>query len=379
MKRATLLSLALLAGCTNPHAIQPPPPSQPTAWSAAPSPQSEAIFHSNPRWLGADAAYSIPLSPNRSLWLFGDTFIGLTPQNVRTESIMVRNSIGILQGDTLSSGRMEFAWRTKTDGTPGSFFPEKDKHLYWPGHGIRLANGPLVIFLYVMIDTPGQGLGFACAGYALAVVENPDDAPSDWRVQITEQPPQPFDAVPATAVVQQGPWVVALAVRQNGVHAGALVRYPANALARGDLSDAQWWMGPQRGWVSQTDMGLAGPTWVMDDAGAECSLHWDAPLQRFVHVASYGFGATQVGVRTAPAITGPWSAPTMVYRPPEDNQPKPFVYAAKGHPELHADKPGGLVVTYATNSLEFGELVSPDGQKRLYWPRVVEIVPVGGR
>ena len=27
-------------------------------------------------WLGGDAAYSVPLSPGRTLWLFGDTFIG---------------------------------------------------------------------------------------------------------------------------------------------------------------------------------------------------------------------------------------------------------------------------------------------------------------
>ena len=27
-------------------------------------------------WLGADAAYSIPLGSGKSLWLFGDTFVG---------------------------------------------------------------------------------------------------------------------------------------------------------------------------------------------------------------------------------------------------------------------------------------------------------------
>jgi hypothetical protein len=111
---------------------------------------------------------------------------------------------------------------------------------------------------------------------------------------------------------------------------------------------------------------------VIDDAGPECSLHFDARTGVFVHVATYGFGATTIGVRTAPSLTGPWSAPQTVFRPVESDGPRPFVYAGKAHPELTGPEPGDLVVTYATNSFEFGDLFGPAGAA-LYWPRFVAV------
>jgi len=118
------------------------------------------------------------------------------------------------------------------------------------------------------------------------------------------------------------------------MHAGALVRYPAISLARGDASQAEWWTDGGRGWVAEAGLGSGAPTFVMDDAGAECSIHWDPRAKSFIHVASYGFGASTIGLRTARALTGPWSSPVIVYRPPESDGLQPFVYAAKAHPEL---------------------------------------------
>jgi len=46
-------------------------------------------------WLGADAAYSIPLPDVRSVWIFGDTLYGDKRIVVGNEPRMVRNSIGI--------------------------------------------------------------------------------------------------------------------------------------------------------------------------------------------------------------------------------------------------------------------------------------------
>ena len=57
----------------------------------------------------------------------------------------------------------------------------------------------------------------------------------------------------------------------------------------------------------------------------------------------------------------------------ESDGPRPFVYAAKAHPELSGPEPDDFVVTYATNSFEFGDLFTPDGAKSLYWPRFVAV------
>jgi hypothetical protein len=182
-----------------------------------------------------------------------------------------------------------------------------------------------------------------------------------------------YDVLPGAAVVRDGGYVVALTVRSKGPHAATLVRYPVASLRNGDLSEAQWWAGSEKGWRSAADLGTAGPQFIMDDAGAESSLHWSERNHEFIHVASYGFGGSEIGVRTAPRLTGPWSSPRMVYRPPESDAPRPFVYAAKGHPELTGPRATDLLVTYVANSFRPEDLFTPVGAKGLYWPRVVVI------
>jgi len=49
------------------------------------------------------------------------------------------------------------------------------------------------------------------------------------------------------------------------------------------------------------------------------------------------------------------------------------VYAAKAHLELVGPEPEDLVVTYATNSFEFADLLTVEGERTLYWPRFVAI------
>lgn len=335
--------------------------------------EAEVLFHQDPRWLGADAALSIPLTEERTLWLFGDTFITTSRAKLRSESEMVRNTVAVQIGGDPLSATMTFHWRQDRNGTPASFFPEASKRWYWPGHGIRIEGGPLVIFLYVIVDTPGEGLGFATAGYAVAVIDNPDASPERWIPRLVEAPSTAFDAVPATAVVLDGEHIIAIAIRQEGTHAGALVRFATAQLALGDISRGEWWAGENRGWVTEASLGADGPLFVLDDAGSECSLHWDDRTGSFVHIASYGFGASTIGMRTAPAVTGPWSSPITVYRPPESDGQRPFVYAAKAHPELVGPGIADLVLTYATNSFEFGDLLTPEGTASLYWPRFVAV------
>jgi len=72
-------------------------------------------------------------------------------------------------------------------------------------------------------------------------------------------------------------------------------------------------------------------------------------------------------MRAAPALTGPWSAPQMVYRPPEYYRPNMMIYAAKAHPELTG---GDLILTYATNTFKFAEQLT---DSLIYYPRFVRL------
>lgn len=263
---------------------------------------------------------------------------------------------------------MAFFWRRDAKGAPASFFPDDGAEWFWPGGGVRLDDGTLAIFLQRIHAVTG-GFGFATKGYAVMLVANPDDAPDAWRLRRIDGPALPFDALPGAAVLRDGSYVIALAVRQQGTHAGAFVRYDAAAFAKGDLTKAEWWAGEARGWVAATALGKAGPAFVIDDAGAESSLHWDECARAFVHVTSYGFGASDIGRREAQRLTGPWSAPEAVLRPPESNGPAPFVYAGRAHAAL-AIQDGTEVLTYVASSFKPDEIVSAAGQAQLYWPRI---------
>ena len=364
-----VMSLAACGGKPEPLTVEPPAPLTAVGRAYA---AGDTLFRRDARWMGGDAAISIELSNARTLWLFGDSFVSLVSPATRTTAKLPRNTIAIQTGSDPITSTMTFAWNASSATTPTSFFPDVGTNWYWPGGGLRLVEGPLVVFLTAVRSTPGIGLGFAVSGYAVAIIDNPNASPNAWRVRIVEGPALPFDATPATAVVRVGDTVVAMAVPQNGTKRGFLVRYAVSALIVGTLTGAQWWMGDARGWLATATVGATGPTAVIDDAGAECSLHFDSAHNVFVHVASYGFGATTIGMRTAPAITGPWSTPTTVYRPPESDAASPFVYAAKAHPTLAAPA-GDLLVTYVANSFTFADLLAANGQRALYWPRFAAV------
>lgn len=360
-----LSALVLLTACT----AGPPATLRATGASW---PEADALFRRDPRWLGADAALSIDLGGDRVLWLFGDTFVATSEAHLRSQSEMVRNTVAVQTGRDPLTARLDFAWNTDPDRSPASFFAERGDRWHWPGHG-AVVDGRLVVFLGVLRATPGVGLGFAEDGWRLAVVDDPGRPPSEWRPRYVDAPAWPEGVralVVGAAVVRGGGWVTALALGGGSTHRGYLVRWPEAALAAGELGGAEWYDDGR--WVATAALGARTPAAVLDDAGAECSIHRDAARGRWVHVASRGFGATTIALRTAPALEGPWSAPETVFTPPESGGSRPFVYAAKAHPEVTA--PGGeLVVTYATNSFTFGDLFTPAGSASLYWPRFVRL------
>lgn len=357
-----LLPILASAACAAPG--PPAPGASGEAW-----PEADALFHREPRWLGADAAYSIDLGHERSLWLFGDTFVATSDANVRSESVMVRNTIGVQSGRDPASAQMAFFWGAGSDGAPASYFAEDGEVWHWPQHGARLGeDGPLVVFLAAVRSEPGDGLGFTAAGFRAIVIDDPGADPASWSPRTVDLPLAPFDAVVGGAVVRQDGWLIALATRFHGQHVGYLARYREDDVVAGS-AEPEWWAG-ERGWVAQVDLG-GEPAVVIDDAGPECSLHFDAGLGRWVHVASRGFGATTIAVRVAERLEGPYSAPTDAFTPAESRAQDPFVYAGKAHPEIAAG-PGELAVTYAANSFDFWSLFEPEGQS-LYWPRFARL------
>ncbi|MFN2642305.1 MAG: hypothetical protein ABR548_10540, partial [Actinomycetota bacterium] len=166
-------------------------------------PEADALFRSDRRWLGSDDAYSVPLGPDRILWLFGDTFIG---DGSRASAAFVHNSIGIQRGADPSAASIMFRWGLG----PDAFFRTGDRSWYWPLHGVRTEEGLLLFMMRVRSPIGGTGtveewrrlgsLGFfEVFGWTALLISNPDADPGEWEVGVAEE--QEHDIVMGASVV----------------------------------------------------------------------------------------------------------------------------------------------------------------------------------
>jgi hypothetical protein len=147
-------------------------------------PEADRLFHSDPRWLGSDAAYSVPLSPNRILWLFGDTFVARRRGQTRRQSGMARNTIGIQTGRNPATASIRFYWRPEGSG---SFFPGESPNWLWPEHGIRTERGLLLFFMVVKPAGKSGPLAFRNDGWTAFLIPNPDAVPGPLAAASTRR------------------------------------------------------------------------------------------------------------------------------------------------------------------------------------------------
>jgi hypothetical protein len=335
---AACLLGALLVGCGEAPAIE----AAATAW-----PEADALFHADPRWLGADDAYSVDLGGGRVFWLFGDSFIATSDARVRGESRLVRNSIAIQNGYDPTEASIQFFWNG-TDAEPASFFPEIIDVWYWPGDGERVGDK---LFLFMMaVRGASGGLGFEVFDSDVFVVENPDDPPPAWVMKELEMPPSDEGVIvgSASVLVHEGQ-LYAFGARESGAHDVHLTRFPLSASGDPDFTRPE-------------PLGLA-----FEDGQTELTVHHDEARGAWIEVQTEGFGASDIGLRTAEDLRGPFSDLETFYHPPESDREDTIVYAGKGHPALAG---ADLVVTYASNSLDFGTLVADTS---LYFPRFVRV------
>jgi hypothetical protein len=326
---------------------------------------ADRLFRGDPHWVGADVASTVDLGDGRILWLFGDTWIDPSGTGTRRGARMVSSSVAIQTGTDPSTAAIAFSWGRDGRGGPASFIPDPEGERLWFGTGV-LVDDRLVLFMSRIITT-NTGLGFESVGWTAFLVENPDAAPSAWQVRPLETPANPLGIdLGFAAVSRLGEYVYAFGspnpIKSHPIYAA---RWPVDEVRRGDLQHPEWWAGDLTGWVPDSS---GAPRWPLFEQGqSELSIHRDPVTGQFLAVHTQGFGAADVMVRSAPALTGPWTAPRMLYRPAEYYLPDIMIYAAKAHPELSG---ADLVVTYATNSFDFGRVAA---DSLLYYPRFVRL------
>lgn len=327
---------------------------------ARPWPQAESIFHTDPYWLGGDGASSIYLGDERILWLFGDTFIGTGPSRNRRNACIIRNSIGMQQGKNPTESDIAFAWE-KSDEKPSAFFPGRENQWLWPGSGIRLYN-TLFIFFMVIEKSP-NALGFDVAGWKAAMVINPDKSPQDWHMQWLRNPDIHHRLIVGTgSVVSEGNYVYTCAV-DSLTHRVYLLRWPSKSFLKGNLSNSQWWSKQE--WIDYTATDPL-PSFIFQTGAMEFSIHYNSSIRKYIQIESGPLDDPKLFFRTAPAITGAWSAGRPFFLPEESKDDTLLIYAGKAHPSLSGANPA---ISYVVNAKDFNRLLS---DQDIYYPRMLK-------
>ncbi|HUV29531.1 MAG TPA: DUF4185 domain-containing protein [Acidobacteriota bacterium] len=144
-----------------------------------------------------------------------------------------------------------------------------------------------------------------------------------------------------------------------------LSRWHTDSVLIGSTAAIEWWVGDSSAWVLDAELRSKPPA-IFADGATELSVVYDDINECYVAIQTVGFGAADVMMRTAPALTGPWSELQLVFEPPEKPVPDVMIYAAKAHPEIVG---ADLIITYNTN----GPIETIIADTNIYYPRFVKL------
>lgn len=382
----------------------------PVAEKAISDPDWDAAFTRNTGWTGSDLAGSIDLGDGRTLWVFGDTWIGDVVKGKHAPgSRMVNNTIAVhpSPSETMhtapkpddvrfhwgpnDSQGYPTAWIVPTTSTGDAKPGESNADWFWPtGGGVVLpaADGTskLVLLLHRVrkADRPGTIWNFQVVGTTMAIIDRPDEPVEKWQPRQLDIPETSArDNSSLQADRPEIRWGMAACIDPEEPPAGnrhvyifGTRRYDTIGLSLliarvecdgiKEFSKWRFFAGNDR-WSERVDD--AAP--IADSLVSEFSIdrvQLDGPA-RWVIIQSEQLFGRRILARTAPRPAGPWSKPIPIHTVAELADRKSlFTYAAKGHATL--SRPGELLVTYIINSHKFGEIVN---DATLYRPRFIRM------
>jgi Domain of unknown function (DUF4185) len=328
------------------------------------APEWNQMFQRTNGWLGADVAYSVPLGSDKTLWLFGDTFVGRIMGGKRTSATMIHSSIAIQR----PGEEPQFYFPVDSHHQPTSLIKSTGPRTYfWLSDGVRTTQG-LYLFTQQVEWINDSTWGFRCAGTWLAFIPNPDAAPGRWKITTHKLPftrlADGEDLLLGSEILQSGDYIYIFGYSSRTNSMATKNQIVARATENEFGIPRLWEFYSNGSWT--TDFDKSTP--IFSDAGAEGSVSWQPFLKKFVFIYSEGIWGT-ILMRTADAPEGRWRSPVKLYQCPDMKiSPQVFCYAAKAHPELSASNE--LLISYAANSESFAEVMN---DARLYWPRFIRV------
>lgn len=322
-------------------------------------------------WAGADGAMTIELSPTKTLWLFGDTWITGGHKQGTPHRKMINNSLAIQnfscesnQSNTQSFDNVcidstcwSFWHKGKLNDPESVFKPNDANSYYWPGCG-TVYDGKLYLLLKRIRrkDNPDPLFQFDWYADDLLIVSNHEEPPNKWVYTIHPLSDSKHDVEYALACTKDKEYLYSLCylkTKSSETKKTILARIAWKNLAAQDCSRWQYWCAsdgrPQGSW--EADFHNAKN--LIPDCGPEASLFFHKGLNCFLCVYQPPL-SPEVKLRVSRKVEGPWSEPLEIYRVPPrrlKDGTTALTYAAKAHESLstgnkivfsYCENPGGL-------------------------------------
>src|SRR4030095_6490628 len=269
--------------------------------------ETDKYFTTDLVWRGADGASSIDLGNGRVLWLFSDGFICKNSSGLRNKSKIIRNSVAIQQGYDLKTASIKYYWNG-TNKKPEPFCQAPSEFWFWTQHGIKIKD-KLIIFLmkeHPIVDK----LGFEAFGWDVVLVSNPQDEPSEWKMEYIEGT-HTFGVIAGASLLKDSIFVYSYGAVEPDTHEGYLLRWELEDAYAGNFSKPEWWINKE--WISRnTKEPIPKPLF---NGSSEFSVHYDSILNKYIQIQSFGFGEGNIGLRMADSLNGNWTGPLLFYTP----------------------------------------------------------------
>ncbi len=356
------------------------PPEMPVAVEAVrPLTQMSRSFWMRNGWTGGDGAYSIPLGRKRSLWFFGDSFIGTIEGERRIQARMIHNACAWQEPG--ADKPLQFFWKGHEGAPEALLAPERKDTYYWPGD-CAMVGGRLYLFSKRISDDPqGQGaFKFKWTGDDILEVTNPTEKPVAWRLHSYPLPGGELDIHPGTSCLVDGSYLYVFCTREmpqpTGLkHSLVLARIKTQLLAALNCQGFEYFcqQSNEAGQIEKDKTfwspSPVNPVVLFEDAAPEMTVSRIKGLKGFFAVYSPFGLSDSIFMRFAEHPEGPWSRPLQIYRCPEAADKKLLCYGAKAHSELSSlDRQ--LIVTYCLNP---GDLPAHIHRPFVYFPHFVQV------
>lgn len=301
-------------------------------------------------WTGGDGTVSLQLPDGRTLWMFGDSFLGVVePDGSRSaDTPFIRNCL-LIQAD----GRLTPRYGQR-DGAPAAFFrPKRADEWYWPGDG-TVQGQHLFVFLHRFRRTHPGLWGWQWTGTDLA------------RLGLPDLGLETITPLPSNHGIR---WGAALLEHQAQIYIYGVVEKAGQR----HLHVARTPAGPFTGAWSYFD----GPSWSATArhsvgilTGVSSQFSVVAFRNRFVLVTMderQPFSGHLVAY-TAARPEGPFQGPTTLYDAPEADD-RVAAYNPFVHPQF--TQQGRVLISYNVNHLHDAQIHYRDA--RLYRPRFIRL------